>query len=153
MKKDQQQLGTLEDLKFEIGAWDYLQTWTDDQCIRLFHYTTNESKEKIVNADSITFKFSNANDFLDKNEGIHIMEPFYHACGTMYERGEIDGSFYAMLKNIQAKDIVENVETAWILCFSRDGCSQFLKERYAPKDGWVLALNNLHQFALLYQGQ
>ena len=69
------------------------------ECIhRLFHYTNYKSKAEIVGDKNIVFKPSRVDKFLDKNEGIQILEPYYHACGDLYESGVIDKNFFLILK-------------------------------------------------------
>lgn len=106
---------------------------------KLFHYTKNENKEKIVCSNHIELKFSLAKDFLDKNEGIQILEPFYHACGILYEEDKIDVHFYNLLKSITQKDLLSGTQGCWIFCFSKNGNSSFLKRRYAAQNGWILS--------------
>lgn len=112
--------------------------------LNLFHYTTAYAKEQIICEDGIHFRFSKASDFLDKNEGIHILEPFYHTLGTLYNNGEINKDIYENLKNINKSDICDNNQRTWILCFSENGNSKYMKERYAPKDGYVIGISFEH---------
>lgn len=111
----------------------------------LFHYTYEDKKEKIVAQDKVVFQLSRVDEFLDKNEGFQILEPFYHACGDLYENGVIAEPFYKILVSIKQKDLSNSFSGAWVLCFSKNGNSNFLKRRYAAGNGWILGLrfNNL----------
>ena len=71
--------------------------------INFFHYTRNEIKEKIAGENSVELKLSLVEDFLDKNEGLQILEPYYHACGILYDEKSIDESFYKILISIRQK--------------------------------------------------
>ena len=108
---------------------------------QLFHYTYDEKKKKIVVGDNIVLKLSRVDDFLDKNEGYQILEPYYHACGHLYETGVINKDFYLTLINVKDKDLKAKFTKAWIICFSKNGNSEFLKRRYAAGDGWVLGIS------------
>jgi hypothetical protein len=107
----------------------------------LFHYTNNENKEKIVVKDKVVFKLSRVDQFLDKNEGYQILEPYYHACGYLYESGIIEKDFFLILKNIKAKDLQTKFANAWVVCFSKNRNSEFMKRRYASGDGWILGIS------------
>lgn len=107
----------------------------------LFHYTKNEAINKIVKDDCVDFRFSRAEDFLDKNEGLAILEPYYHACGFLFDKGIIDEGFYRITKEISAKNMPESQKRPWILCMSANGSSDFMKERYAPHNGWIISIN------------
>lgn len=109
----------------------------------LFHYTTNRSKEKIISDNHIDFCLTRAEDFLDKNEGTQILEPFYHACGILYEDGKIDEEFYWILRDIKADMIRKYNSGAWILCLTPNGNSKYMKSRYAARDGWVIGISTL----------
>ena len=107
----------------------------------LYHYTNNVKKHQIVKENNITLKLSCVNDFLDKNECIQVLEPFYYVCGELYNEKIIDDDFYKLLKGIQKEDLNKNISSMWVLCFSKDGNSEFMKNRYAPNDGWILEFN------------
>lgn len=111
--------------------------------LSLFHYTSNYSKSKIVNDEdeSANFRLSRASDFLDKNEGTYILEPYNHACGYLYDNNIIDFEFYSILKKVRSSDIVRESKNLWILCLTADGYSKFMKEKYAPHDGWLIQLD------------
>lgn len=128
---------TLFDLSLELP----LVSEKNIPYLKLFHYTSNESKEKIIKDDYIDFRLTRAEDFLDKNEGTQILEPFHHACGILYENDEIDGDFYGVLHDINADMIRKYNSGAWILCLTPNGNSKYMKSRYAPKDGWIIGLN------------
>lgn len=112
----------------------------DNTFLNLFHYTDFDAKYKIIQSDSIDFRFSLVSNFLDKNEGVHILEPFYHALGILYNQEEISKEFYQALKRIGICDVCRNAENKWIICFSENGNSQYMKERYAPRDGCVIGI-------------
>ena len=108
----------------------------------LFHYTNSKAKEKILYGDYIDFCLSRTEDFLDKNEGIQILEPFYLACGTLYENETIDEEFYLILRSINANTIRNYNSGAWILCLTPNGNSQYMKLRYAAK-GCIIGIPEL----------
>ena len=109
----------------------------------LFHYTNNRAKENILSDDHIDFCLTRAEDFLDKNEGAQILEPFYHACGVLYEEGKIDEEFFCILRSIRADTIRTHSSGAWILCLTPNGNSKYMKSRYAARDGWVIGISTL----------
>jgi hypothetical protein len=84
---------------------------------------------------------SRVDKFLDKNEGYQILEPYYHACGHLYEIGVIDKDFYLILRGINEKDIQSHFSNVWVICFSKNGNSEFMKRRYAAGDGWILGIS------------
>ncbi len=108
--------------------------------LNLFHYTNKFAKAKIVNDRGIDFRLSRVEDFIDKNEGVQIIEPFYHACGRLHELGKIDDDFFGIIRSITVKDIRNKDEDLWILCLSQNGFSSYMKERYASKDGWLIGV-------------
>ena len=132
---------TLEDVQDEL--WIYSPS-TDPKIkpLSLFHYTSNDSKSKIVDEEtgSVNFRLTMTADFLDKNEGIYILEPYYHACGYLYDNNIIDFDFYSILKSIKPSDIADEAKDLWILCLTAEGYSKYMKERYAPNDGWQIEL-------------
>jgi len=107
---------------------------------KLFHYTYGEKKEKIVGQNEVVFQLSRVDEFLDKNEGFHVLEPYYHACGDLYEDQIIDEDFYRILRSINQNDIANIFSGSWVLCFSKNGNSTFLKRRYAAGEGWILGI-------------
>ena len=128
-----------------LNAWGWdlclhrFEELESKQFLNLFHYTTDANKNRIVSENGIDFKFSRAEKFLDKNEGVQIMEPFYHACGRLHEYGEIDDEFFGVIRSIVVDDM-ENEEDLWILCLSQNGCSSYMKERYASRNGWIIGV-------------
>lgn len=119
-----------------------LQPFSDaNLCNTLFHYTHNSKKEKIVGKNKVVFKLSRVDKFLDKNEGYQILEPYYHACGHLYEIGAIDKDFYLTLISIKEQDLQRRLSNVWVICFSKNGCSEFMKRRYAAGDGWILGIS------------
>lgn len=111
--------------------------------INLFHYTTEEAKNKIVSNDEICLRFSSCSKLLDKNEGTQMLEAYYYVCGKLYETNKIEADFYNKLKTISMESISNRKKDAWILSFSQNGCSQYMKCRYAPGNGWIIGLLGL----------
>lgn len=109
---------------------------------KLFHYTHNAKKEKIVRENDVVFRLSRVDCFLDKNEGFQILEPYYHACGQFCEesKGEKKQAFYEMLMSIGQQDLLSSFTGVWVACFSKNGNSSFMKRRYAAGDGWILGV-------------
>lgn len=127
-----------ENLWMSLKAPDNLSS----ECVcKLFHYTNNVKKEKIADGCNLVFKLSRVDDFLDRNEGFQILEPYYHACGHLYESGVIDKVFYELLIDIKQKDLLDGFSGAWIMCFSKNGNSPYMKRRYAAGDGWIFGIN------------
>ena len=114
---------------------------SSENVLKLFHYTHDSKKDFIVGEDKVVFHLSRVDEFLDKNEGIQILEPYYHACGQLYEDGDINKPFYEQLVSIKQKDLFDKFVGSWVLCFSKNGNSKFLKRRYAAGDGWILGIN------------
>jgi len=110
--------------------------------LNLFHYTNKIAKAKIVCESGIDFRLSQVGGFIDKNEGIQIIEPFYHACGRLHEQGKINDEFFKIARNITLLDIRSKHEETWILCMSQNGYSTYMKERYASKDGWIIGIQS-----------
>ena len=111
--------------------------------LSLYHYTSDYSKNQIVNEEkgSVNFQLSKASGFLDKNEGIYILEPYFHACGYLYDKNIIDYDFYKLLRTVKVSNIRRGLKSIWILCLTAEGYSKFMKERYAPNDGWLIELS------------
>ncbi|NCA92932.1 hypothetical protein EOM82_06795 [bacterium] len=106
-----------------------------------YHYTSFSAKNRIVDSDnSLSFFLTRANKFLDKNEGYHINEPYKYACARLYHNGRIDSTFYNKLKLIKLNKLPKD-NIPWILSFCVNGNSQYMKERYAPADGWIIKVN------------
>lgn len=106
----------------------------------LFHYTKAENKSKIIRKNEICFQATSLNKFTDKNENYHILEPYYHVCGKLYNEDIIDSCFYNLLMKIKSDDL-KFYDNAWVFCFSLNGYSLFMKERYAPNDGWIIGVS------------
>lgn len=58
----------------------------------------------------------------------------------MYDSGAISKEFYFFLKSIKADSLNPSQKDPWIICFTAEGNSQFMKEKYAPGDGWLIEL-------------
>lgn len=114
----------------------------NEQPLVLYHYTTDYSKSKIVDEEkgTVDFRLTRVSDFTDKNECIYIIEPYVHAYGYLYNANVIDKEFYLLLRDIKPKDIYSEDSNLWVACFTAEGNSQFLKEKYAPGDGWIIEL-------------
>lgn len=110
---------------------------------QLYHYTNAVAKQKIVDGKILDFQLTKTDAFLDKNEGTSILEPYYHACGHLYETGKIDSGFYLIARSITAQMLRQHHSNLWALCLTPHGCSTFMKERYAPKDGWIISFQSL----------
>ena len=109
---------------------------------QLYHYTNAVAKQKIVDGKILDFHLTKTDEFLDKNEGTSILEPYYHACGHLYETGKIDSEFYLIARSITARMLRDHVADLWALCLTPHGCSSFMKERYAPNDGWIISFTS-----------
>ena len=105
--------------------------------LNLFHYTSEEAREKIVQDKCIDFRLRRADHFPDNQEGKHIIPVFEEACRRCYNAGEIDLSFYnTLLSFVPAFDpICERLRHLYVLCFSKDDNNQHLIENYACKNG------------------
>ena len=114
---------------------------SSENVLKLFHYTHDSKKISIVGENRVVFQLSRVDEFLDKNEGVQILEPYYHACGQLYEDGTINKTFYEQLIGIKQKDLFDKFVGSWVLCFSKNGNSIFLKRRYAAGNGWILGIN------------
>lgn len=106
---------------------------------QLYHYTNDNAKQSIVIGDKLDFQLTKTNAFLDQNEGTSVLEPYYHACGQLYETGQIDFEFYMIARSITMQALRDCNSNLWALCLTPHGCSPFMKERYAPKDGWIIS--------------
>ena len=109
---------------------------------QLYHYTNAVANQKILDGKTLNFQLTKTDAFLDKNEGTSILEPYYHACGHLYETGKIDSGFYLIARSITARMLRDHVADLWALCLTPHGCSSFMKERYAPNDGWILSFTS-----------
>ena len=109
---------------------------------QLYHYTNADAKQKIVDGKKLDFQLTKTDAFLDKNEGTSILEPYYHACGHLYETGKIDSEFFLIARSITAQMLRNHVADLWALCLTPHGCSSFMKERYAPNDGWIISFTS-----------
>ena len=117
------------------------QNVSGENVSHIFHYTYEDNKEKITFHDKAVFLLSRIDHLLDENEGIQILEPYYHACGALVEDEHIDKDFYKILRSVNKEDINNTLSNTWVLCFSKNGNSNFLKRRYAAGDGWILGIN------------
>lgn len=108
-----------------------------------YHYTNAKSKTSILTGKELDFCLSNTRDFLDRNEGIAILEPYYHACGRLYETGKIDKEFFLLARSVTPRKLRNYQGNLWVLCLTPHGCSPFMKERYAAKDGWIISFQML----------
>lgn len=119
----------------------------DTNAVTLYHYTKSKTLGYIVKGDAFDFRFSEVSSFLDKNEGRSIIEPFLHACGKLYDSDKIDKRFFDICSEIADSKNGEKCFTppgyTWVLCFSENGNSAFMKERYSSKDGRIIAVNNI----------
>lgn len=138
-KKKHKLTNTLEELLQWCGYNDYCEEGTIYPCF--YHYTKAESAKKIV-GDKIDFMFTRGDKFLDKNEGYHILEPYYWALGHLYNRNLISKEFYKLLSTVNLKVDKSEMRKVWVFCFSSDGNSKYMKERYAPNDGYVLGVDS-----------
>lgn len=131
----------LDDFLYEILFYP-LSTEPSISPLVLYHYTNDEAKQKIVEEETHTvkFRFTRASQFTDKNECTYIIEPYIHACGCLYDSGAISKEFYFFLKSIKADSLNPGQKDPWIICFTAEGNSQFMKEKYAPGDGWLIEL-------------
>ena len=131
----------LDDFLYEI-LFCPLSTVPSTSPLALYHYTNDEAKQKIVSEETHTvkFRFTRASQFTDKNECTYIIEPYVHACGCLYNSGAISKEFYFFLKSIKADCLNPGQKDPWIICFTTEGNSQFMKEKYAPRDGWIIEL-------------
>ena len=109
---------------------------------QLYHYTNADAKQKIVDGKKLDFQLTKTDAFLDKNEGTSILEPYYHACGHLYETGKIDLEFFLIARSITAQMLRDHDTDLWALCLTPHGCSSFMKERYAPNDGWIISFTS-----------
>ena len=109
---------------------------------QLYHYTNADAQQKIVDGKKLDFQLTKTDAFLDKNEGTSILEPYYHACGHLYETGKIDSEFFLIARSITAQMLRNHVADLWALCLTPHGCSSFMKERYAPNDGWIISFTS-----------
>ena len=112
-------------------------------CTQYYHYTFAKGKEGIVHGKELEFLMSKTTDFLDRNEGTSILEPYYHACGHLYETRKIDSDFFMIARSITAGMLRRHHSDLWALCLTPHGCSTFMKERYAPQDGWIISFQSL----------
>lgn len=120
---------------------NFMSIYDDDEftnldLLRLYHYTHKENYNVITKSEkTIDLRFTRAKKFLDKNEGLSILEPYYHACGYLYDQGIIDDyDFFKQLRSIKPCHLRKHLNP-WILCFSMNGASSFMKERYSARDG------------------
>ena len=109
---------------------------------QLYHYTNEVANQKTLDGKTLNFQLTKTDAFLDKNEGTSILEPYYHACGHLYETGKIDSEFFLIARSITAQMLRNHVADLWALCLTPHGCSSFMKERYAPNDGWILSFTS-----------
>lgn len=109
----------------------------------LYHYTNNSTAQKNILKDPayIDFRLTKVKDFLDKNEGNAILEPYLHACGHLVSDSKISSEFHEILISFRPNSL-KNRENTWVLCFSKNGNSKFLKERYSAKESAILSFHS-----------
>lgn len=133
---------TLEECEMAI-IFD-TETDLNREYTNLFHYTDEEATGYIVDKkNNLSFRFSQTDTFTDKNEMIHVFEPYKHICGKLYNQGNIDAGFYRIINNEESCDIARDLQKPWILCVTPNGNSQYMKERYAPADGFIIGFQSL----------
>ena len=147
------QLSVFEENYYRLSLEMYqdLPEVKPNSILTLFHYTKEETSKQIVRNDSIVLRFTEGKCFSDKNEGILIFEPYRFICNKLWNYGKFNKAFYDLLCGITNEDIRSLSEQRWIFCFSNNGNSKYLKERYAPRDGKIIGIHFLDLHGIFYR--
>lgn len=130
----------LQKLKWEM--FKYYPETNDADYSTLYHFTSSESFSKIVRKRKLVFRFTEGKRFLDKNEGHLILDPYRYVCNKLWDSGKIDDGFYKILNEISIETIPGLYNQRWILSLSCNGNSEYMKAKYAPKTGKIIAVHH-----------
>ncbi len=102
----------------------------------LFHYTPLENKNKIIMKEKIDLRFTRADCFQDKKEVLHSVELMKKALSSLFNQNKIDKAYFQVMKDYldighDVKEIVGELRSKYVFCFSKNGNSDYLKNNYA----------------------
>lgn len=102
----------------------------------LFHYTPLENKNKIIMKEKIDLRFTRADCFQDKKEVLHSVELMKKALSSLFNQNKIDKAYFRVMKDYldighDVKEIVGELRSKYVFCFSKNGNSDYLKNNYA----------------------
>lgn len=102
----------------------------------LFHYTPLENKNKIIMKEKIDLRFTRADRFRDTKEVLHSVELMKKALSSLFNQNKIDKAYFQVMKEYldigqDVKEIVRELRSKYVFCFSKNGNSEYLKNNYA----------------------
>ena len=103
----------------------------------LNHYTNAENKSHIVKDDFLDIRLTRADNFLDKDEGEHIINVFRYTIKKCVRCKKIDSAYSSALLSVinDYQLIVNKLKEKYIFCFSKNCYNTYLRENYACKNG------------------
>lgn len=116
----------------------------------LYHYTSDDSADKILTSNGVDFRATNINDFSDKTEGKAFGQIYISALERLLYEKVIDFEAYNILSSVKPMEThpfyVENRKLGCmvmkvkeydthVLCFTTDGNSRYMENNYIRGDG------------------
>ena len=116
----------------------------------LYHYTSDDSADKILTSNGVDFRATNINDFSDKTEGKAFGQFYISALERLLYEKVIDFEAYNILSSVKPMEThpfyVENRKLGCmvmtvkeydthVLCFTTDGNSRYMENNYIRGDG------------------
>lgn len=119
-------------------AWEAINEInpSKEDYLDLFHYTPLENKNKIITKEKIDFRFTRADCFQDTKEVLHAVELMKKALSSLFNQNKIDKAYFQVMKEYldishDVKEIVGELRSKYVFCFSKNGNSEYLKNNYA----------------------
>lgn len=116
----------------------------------LYHYTSDDSADKILTSNGVDFRATNINDFSDKTEGKAFGRYYISALERLLHEKVIDFKTFNILSSVKPMEThpfyVENRKLGCmvmtvkeydthVLCFTTDGNSRYMENNYIRGDG------------------
>lgn len=125
-------------ISLENLVWEALNEInpSKEDYLDLFHYTPLENKNKIITKEKIDFRFTRADCFQDTKEVLHAVELMKKALSSLFNQNKIDKAYFQVMKEYldishDVKEIVGELRSKYVFCFSKNGNSEYLKNNYA----------------------
>lgn len=125
-------------ISLENLVWEALNEInpSKEDYLDLFHYTPLENKNKIITKEKIDFRFTRADCFQDTKEVLHAVELMKKALSSLFNQNKIDKAYFQVVKEYldishDVKEIVGELRSKYVFCFSKNGNSEYLKNNYA----------------------
>lgn len=115
-----------------------------EPCLELFHYTGIDSIDKIVRENYLDLRLTRADLFDDKNEGKHIIRVLKNAIRESHTSPQFQDILCGFVDD--NSEICNEKEKCYVLCFSKNGNSEYLIGNYAykrTKTGEVIGIQKI----------